>query len=240
MLPGFQKPRGGRPAQKPSSAAFDIYQPSQCPDKHTDRMAWNEHFEQVLWLKYGNFSFDLPLLEGLGPDHCMFKGKDITEHIVELSQLTKELMRLEGWLAALAVDNLTYGSFEAEWKELPVRKKEDLALEGLYRGACSCPPGEYNLIHLLKRIVEHDPTGDRRVKEVFLFKHPYVEHEHRFTDAASDLIKAYLHDSLLLRNVHIVGTLIGVIGAYRGVPRGPSIYVMTSQPIRHGEKAKAR
>jgi hypothetical protein len=123
-----------------------------------------------LWLKYGNFSFHLPLLEGLGPDHCMFKGKDITEYNVELSQLTKELMRLEGWLAALAVDNLTYGSFEAEWKELPVRKKEDLALEGLYRGACSCPPGrdstriicpeltisgligdgEYNLIHLVR------------------------------------------------------------------------------------------
>ncbi|KAJ7339908.1 hypothetical protein DFH08DRAFT_1013441 [Mycena albidolilacea] len=90
--------------------------------------------------------------------------------------------------------------------------------------------GEYNLINLLKRIVDHDPTGDRRVKE----------HEYRFTDAASDVIKAFLHGALLLRNFCIVGTLTGLIEAYHGVPMAPSIPVMTSQPVRHGEEGEAR
>jgi hypothetical protein len=169
MLRGFQKRRGGKPGQKPSKAALDEFLPEKRPNKHTDRVAWNEHFERELRLKYTRFSFNISLPES--SDHWAFKGMDITEHNLSIAQRTKELMHAEGLLAALAVENLTYGSFEAEWKELPVRKKKDLALEALYRGACYCPrdnsrvicpeltitgligDGEYNLINLVRSTV---------------------------------------------------------------------------------------
>jgi hypothetical protein len=66
------------------------------------------------------------------------------------------------------MENLTYGSFEVDWKRLDVKKKKDLVLEGLYRGACAAPrdnsrvscaemtieglvgDGEYNLIRLVR------------------------------------------------------------------------------------------
>jgi hypothetical protein len=162
MLRGFQKRRGGKPGQKPSKAALNEFLPEKRPNKHTDRVAWNEHFERELRLKYTRFSFNISLPES--SDHWAFKGMDITEHNLSIAQRTKELMHAEGLLAALAVENLMYGSFEAEWKELP-------ALEALYRGACYCPrdnscvicpeltiigligDGEYNLINLVHSTV---------------------------------------------------------------------------------------
>jgi hypothetical protein len=32
----------------------------------------------------------------------------------------------------------------------------------------------------------HDPTGNRRAKDFYLFVHPYVEHKHRHSDDAPD------------------------------------------------------
>jgi hypothetical protein len=64
--------------------------------------------------------------------------------------------------------------------------------------------GEYNVINLvsisycsrgdishsvLKWIMAHDPTGNRRAKDLYLFVHPYVEHKHRHSDDAPDLLK---------------------------------------------------
>ncbi|KAJ6526785.1 hypothetical protein B0H19DRAFT_1275623 [Mycena capillaripes] len=140
-----------------------------------------------------------------------------------------------------AIENLVYGTFESEWKELLLEKKREVALEGLYRGACKAPrdnsrvispeltidslvgDGEYNLIHLLNRIIAHDPTGNRRVKGLFLFVHPYVEHEYRRSDEAWDNLKAFIYYCLLLRNHCIVETLIGMLGAYHNHPPEPKI-----------------
>jgi hypothetical protein len=65
-----------------------------------------------------------------------------------------------------------------------------------------------------KRIIAHDPTGNRRVKELFLFVHPYIEHEYRHSDEAPDLLKAFLYCALLYRNFCIVDTLNGILEAY--------------------------
>jgi hypothetical protein len=71
---------------------------------------------------------------------------------------------------------MVYGTFEADWAALDSKKKEKLALEGLYRGACSAPRdnsrvkcpemtvgglagnGEYNLIRLVRPILFHEPA----------------------------------------------------------------------------------
>ena len=76
-------------------------------------------------------------------------------------------MVVEGVLINIALEDLVYGNFESEWKELPLERKKELALEGLYRTAClsprdnsrvNCPEltidsivgiGEYNLINLV-------------------------------------------------------------------------------------------
>ncbi|KAF7358848.1 MSS51-like protein, mitochondrial [Mycena sanguinolenta] len=164
----------------------------------------------------------------------------------------------EGLLIALAIENLSYRNFETEWKKLDLATKKELALEGLYRGACLCPrdnsrvncpeltiknlvgDSNYNLINLLKRIMEHDPTGNRRVKELYIFRHPYVDHEFGIPDDSSDLVKAYIHEHHLLRTYCIVETLMGVLEAYHDVPMAPPIPVKVASRVRHGEEAEER
>ncbi|KAF7358783.1 hypothetical protein MSAN_01217600 [Mycena sanguinolenta] len=237
-------------------AFIDEHLKTERPNKHTDRVAWNAHFELDITLGYAGFSYEnTPLMENeTGHD-----WGEITDINLKIANRTRELMYAEGTLISLALENLRYGNFEKEWLGLRLQKKKDLALEGLYRGACSCPrdnsrvscpeltikglvgDGEYNFISLLKRIVEHDPTGNRRVKEVFLFRHPHVEHQWRFTDTAPDVVKASLYLAQLYRTFCIVETLHGIIDAYHGVPmESTRSDLQTSMPARHGEKAEAR
>ncbi|KAJ7577495.1 hypothetical protein C8J56DRAFT_899125 [Mycena floridula] len=163
----------------------------KCPNKHTSRLASNK------------------------PEDSERKWKPISGDINYPNQWivisTRELMQLEGQLITHAVECLHYGSFEVGWKKMDKERKEEIVLEGLYRGACaaprnnshiSCPEmtikgllgdSEYNLTNLLKRLIEHDPTGNHRAKEVYLFVHPYVEHEYRITEAAPDILRAFIH-----------------------------------------------
>ncbi|KAJ7738114.1 hypothetical protein B0H16DRAFT_1694889 [Mycena metata] len=97
-----------------------------------------------------------------------------------------------------------------EWQGLDLQRRRDFALEGFYRGACGafrdnsrvmCPEltidnlvgdGEYNLINLLKKIMKHDPTGNRRVKELFLFPHHIVDKEFAATQDMPTTVRALL------------------------------------------------
>jgi hypothetical protein len=207
-------------------------------------------FERELALKYTCFSYMFPAVETSKECAWSWQTNTITDLNLSVAQRTKELMRMEGLLVAIALENLVYGAFESEWKELAAERKKELVLEGLYRGSCCSPrensrvicpeltidgltgDGEYNLIHLvsifttgivdvalilslqLKRIIAHDPTGNRRVKELFLFVHPYIEHEYRYSEEAPDLLKAFLYHALLLRNFCIVDTLHAILEAH--------------------------
>ncbi|KAJ6492128.1 hypothetical protein C8R45DRAFT_1073480 [Mycena sanguinolenta] len=238
-------------------ALIDLHLKSERPNKHTDREAWNDHFEFDIELTYGKFSYDsekYPLLENM-------KGHDwgdVTWLNLSIANRAKELMDAEGPLIAQALQNLRYGDFEKKWQGLSLQKKNDLALEGLYRGACNCPrdnsrmscpeltisslvgDGEYNFINLLKRIVEHDPTGNRRVRELFLFRHPYVEHQFRYTDSASEAAKAGLYLIQIYRTFCIVETLREMLDAYKhGVKMNFMVPIQTALPVCHGEKAEA-
>ncbi|KAJ7610588.1 hypothetical protein DFH06DRAFT_173738 [Mycena polygramma] len=206
------------------------------PNKHTHRVEWNKHFERDIARNYSPYTFPSELYEN--SKHLAWSLKysnmgDLNQH---MAGTTKEIMHHEGGLIALALEKITYGSFEKDWASLDSKKKEELVLEGLYRGACgaprdnsriSCPEmtvgglagdGKYNLIRLLKRLIEHDPTGSGVVNELFLFSHPYTDHQFRHTEAASDRVKADLHQAVLLRNYYIVETLRGVLDAYDNVP----------------------
>ncbi|KAJ7431936.1 hypothetical protein B0H11DRAFT_2128180 [Mycena galericulata] len=146
-------------------------------------------------------------------------------------------MDREGSLIALALDKLVYGTFEVDWAKLDMKKKEEIVLEGLYRGACAamrdnsrsiCPEmtinglagdGEYNLISMLKRLIAHDPTASRRVKTVFLFTHPYIRDD--TNDLGTDFSSGMCYYSTLLRTYYIVETLRGIVDAYYDIPAGP-------------------
>ncbi|KAF7358791.1 MSS51-like protein, mitochondrial [Mycena sanguinolenta] len=238
-------------------ALIDLHLKSERPNKHTDRVAWNDHFEFDIELTYGKFSYEskqFPLLENI-------KGHDwgdITWLNLNIANRAKELMHSEGVLISQSLENLHYGDFERKWQGLPLEKKKDLALEGLYRGACNCPwdngrkscpeltisslvgDGEYSFINLLKRIVEHDPTGNRRVRELFRFRHPYVDHQFRSSDSATEAAKAGLYLIQIYRTFCIVETLKGILNAYHGVKMTSMVPIQTALPVRHGEKAEAR
>lgn len=64
------------------------------------------------------------------------------------------------------------------------------------------------------RLIEQNPTGNLRMKEPYLFIHPYAAHESRTSKAAPDVLKGYIYHSVLLRNFYIVDTLIGILEAY--------------------------
>lgn len=148
----------------------DQYEKTERPNKHTDRVAWNEHFERGLSLKYDNFSYPSGLLEDQPNIKWVVECLDIAELNQEVARVVKEIMVAEGELIGLALDDVVYGNFEAGWKALDPEKKKEIVLEGLYRGACtaprdnsriSCPEmtiagllgdGEYNLINLVRRI----------------------------------------------------------------------------------------
>ncbi|KAJ7690989.1 hypothetical protein B0H17DRAFT_1201339 [Mycena rosella] len=73
-------------------------------------------------------------------------------------------------------------------------------------------------------IVAHDPTGNLRVKSLYLFPHPAVEHEYsRYTreypnSGALEDLRAFEYLRIVQRNLYIVQTLIGILEAYTGKP----------------------
>ncbi|KAJ6492064.1 hypothetical protein C8R45DRAFT_1212913 [Mycena sanguinolenta] len=192
------------------------------PNKHADRVTWNNHFECDIAVRCALFSYDDPPL---------LQNHDVGA--VGLSDITEFNLRIAG--------NLKYGKLEIEWNELELAKKKDLALEGLYRGAClsprdnsriNCPEltiksligdSEYNLLNMLKKIMEHDSTGNRRVKELYLFRHPQVDSQFRTTDESSEVVKAFMHEHQLLCTFCIVETVKGVVDAYYNVPMPPPV-----------------
>ncbi|KAJ7844065.1 hypothetical protein B0H13DRAFT_2364465 [Mycena leptocephala] len=232
---------------KPIVQAYKEIEGKERPSKYTHQTA----------LRYTCYSYTLRPIETWEECEWSWSTNTITDLNLGIAQRTKELMRDEGLLVAIAVENLVYGNFESEWKELDLERKRELVLEGLYRGSCCSPrensreicpeltieglvgDGEYNLINLLRRIIAHDPTGNRRVKELFLFVHPYIEHEYRHSDEAPDLLKAFLYRSILYRNFCIVDTLTGVLEAYNNLPTPPMIPMKFHNSL-HDEDRTAR
>ncbi|KAJ6571187.1 hypothetical protein B0H19DRAFT_1064303 [Mycena capillaripes] len=155
-----------------------------------------------------------------------------------MSLRIKEIMRKESELIVIALDDLVYGTFEADWATLDTKRKEELILEGLYRADCaaprdnsrtSCPEmtisglagdGEFNLIRMLKRLIDHDPPRNGRVKSLFLFAHPYVDHEDRYSNAAPDLLKRSCITARSSENF-TTETLFGILEAYHDRPAIP-------------------
>ncbi|KAJ7458571.1 hypothetical protein FB451DRAFT_1273482 [Mycena latifolia] len=227
------------------------------PNKHTDRVAWNSHFEFEILLKYTSYAYIFPAIEQVPEVDWSWQCSDITELNQKIAREIKEIMRDEGKLVAIAVENLL-GTFGSDWNALDGEKKEEIALDGLYRGACAatrdnsrviCPEmtikgligdGEYSLINMLRRIIAHDPTGNGRVKELYLFEHPYVQHEYRCSDDAPDLLKAFLYRAILLRNSYIVETLLGVLQSYLDRPPAPNWPAKVYCSLRNEERAEAK
>ncbi|KAJ7184970.1 hypothetical protein C8R46DRAFT_1300677 [Mycena filopes] len=220
------------------------------PNRETHRVEWNAHYERQLLNKYGSGDRSP---EAIAPEDNTslpswgYQSGDIEVINHEIALQTRELMRWEGALINLALDLIAYRTFEKDWVALESTRREELVLEGLYRGAAACPEdnrdacpeltigglvgdGEYNLIHLLKRLIDHDPTGDGSVKEPFFFAHPYVDCELRCPGSASDILKARVHLTVLIRNLCIVHTLLGTLKAHCNLPVRE---LALSKPVRN-------
>ncbi|KAJ7259729.1 hypothetical protein C8J57DRAFT_1339037 [Mycena rebaudengoi] len=218
------------------------------PNKHTDRVGWNQHFEREISLEFSDPHAFKPLNENPNA-WWICKHFDIADLNQEIACLSKAIVQAERNLVYTAMENIT---FETDWKILDMKKKKDLVLEGLYRGACaaprdnsrvSCPEmsiqglvgdGEYNLISLLKRIIAHDPTATFADKGPFMFVHPYAERKFRTSDSSPETLKAFLYQLVLLRNLYIVETLFGILEAYVVVAKFSDHHLNS----RHSERKK--
>ncbi|KAJ7239061.1 hypothetical protein C8J57DRAFT_1246108 [Mycena rebaudengoi] len=158
------------------------------PNKHTDRVAWNKHVEHELSQKYDSFSYSTKPLE---------------------EQPT--IMRTEGDLIRLALDDLVYGTLEADWAAMDVLRKEELV-----RFACPkmtighlAGDGEYNFVRMC-------------------------------SDAAPDFVKAALYWKSLLRTFYIVNTLLGILYAYHDRPAPPIHLPKATLLLRTEERKQDR
>ncbi|KAJ7064480.1 hypothetical protein C8F01DRAFT_1127018 [Mycena amicta] len=230
----------------------DEHQRSKRPDKHTKLVEWNEHFEREIAFKYRRFEgsalgFHIPE-QVYG--HMLRTSE--SEDIVYLNQLLadygREMLVAEGQLVMRAVDCLVDRGMKAEWSGFTRKKRAELVLEGLYRGACQSPrdnsrdccpemtiagltgDGEFALIRMLEGIVAHDPTGNGRVKELYFFKHPSTANEFVAKNNAPEHVKAHLRYAEILRNIFIVKTLVGILEAYVGHPREPVLRANIYKP----------
>ncbi|KAJ7259756.1 hypothetical protein C8J57DRAFT_1471947 [Mycena rebaudengoi] len=178
------------------------------PNKHTDRVGWNQHFERAVSLEFSD-SYAIKPFEERRDTDWICKNADLGGLNQDIAHLSREIITVERSLINSAMENLTYGSFELDWKRLGVKTKKDFILEGLYpemtiEGLVG--DGEYNLIRLLERIIAYDPTATFRGKGPFIFLHPYIEHRSRTSDSCPAILKAYLYHGALLRNYYIVET----------------------------------
>jgi hypothetical protein len=154
--------------------AYKEIEGTERPSKYAHRVAWNDYFERELALGYTCYSYTLRPMETWDECEWSWSTNTITDLNLSIAQRTEELMRDEGLLVAIAVENIVYGNFESQWKELDLERKRELALEGLYRGSCCSPrensrvicpeltiegligDGEYNLINLVRTLYYSD------------------------------------------------------------------------------------
>ncbi|KAJ7020060.1 hypothetical protein C8F04DRAFT_311786 [Mycena alexandri] len=217
-------------------------EPSAPPlDKHIDREGWNAYYEKEVTAEYARMSADYPRFEDSPAQEKYWKACGTIADIKQRNDYNgKMLMHEEGILIAVAIENLHDGNFAAEWKGLAADKKKELVIEGVYRAVCvadrdltrlTCPEltvkglsggGKYGLIKMLERVIAHDPTGNLRVSNMYLFSHPQVDHELSFTEKAPDLLKTVIQSLILARNWLIVKTLVGILEAHRNEP--PTIH----------------
>ncbi|KAJ7111642.1 hypothetical protein C8R43DRAFT_1159390 [Mycena crocata] len=197
---------------------------------------WNWHFESAYQKKYG-LNADIQAWKDENMDLVILGFVGDLRACCQLIALSSQiLLRVEGELIALAMDQLVDGDFEAKWVALQVETKQDYVLDGLVRAAFKVPEEsrfdcpemslfgligdeEYNLINLLKAIIAHDPSGNLRVKSLYLFSHPGVSDEYPYTrENAPDDFRASCYLSIVKRNLYIVATLTGILEAYAGKP----------------------
>ncbi|KAJ7642089.1 hypothetical protein FB45DRAFT_1126368 [Roridomyces roridus] len=242
-------PRTHVPGRKSQPRRPARRQPPPRPDRHTDRVGWNMWFETELALKYDSFKYGGPRIEDLPA--AQWKCHTIQFQNLEIAGRTEELMKTESDVIELALKDIRFGSFEKHWGALSVERKREFALEALYRGSCACPAdnlrllcpelriegligdGEYNFINLLKRLMAHSPTGTRYIHDVFLFEHPYVSHEFRYSPMAPDLLKAWVRSNILYRNFCIVDTLLGLLDIYHRRPFIPTTECQKKDWAKH-------
>ncbi|KAJ7876703.1 hypothetical protein B0H14DRAFT_2568093 [Mycena olivaceomarginata] len=97
----------------------------------------------------------------------------------------------------IALAGVVHGDIKADWTALKMEKKRELMLEGLYRGACAAPRNN--------------------TTELFLFAHPFVDHELWHTDSVPDELEAQMYIAGLLHNFYILETLFSILQAFLGL-----------------------
>ncbi|KAJ7494001.1 hypothetical protein FB451DRAFT_1491593 [Mycena latifolia] len=221
------------------------------PLKHLYPSDWNWHFQRAYRQKYGpDADLEAWKRENFDLGHFSYL-EDLRGCNQEIDATSKVLLEAEGLLVGLAIEQLD-GGFEAAWTALEVERKQDLGVDGLVRAAFKvreesrfdCPEmslfgliddGEYNLINLLKAIIAHDPTGNLRVKSLYLFSHPEVEREYGYIHKPNipEGLRAFGYLRIIQRNLYIVQALIGVLEAYAGKP-APKVSAAEERAAKEG------
>jgi hypothetical protein len=96
------------------------------PDKHTDRVGWNESWEHDLWFNYSHFKAAFPTKE--------LKNHKLSASILEPQN--REICILQQDLYDLTIEKIATDDFDKKWKKLKQAEREVHVLEGLYKVSC--------------------------------------------------------------------------------------------------------
>jgi hypothetical protein len=96
------------------------------PNKHADRIRWNESWERDL--KKSNYGSSRRVISFTGP------GSDDLADVA-----TSEVCQLQQDLCEYAVGHITNDDFAEQWKTLPQPRREELVLDALFQTSCAEP-----------------------------------------------------------------------------------------------------
>lgn len=103
------------------------------PDKDTDRVGWNASWERELTSIYSRNTSLPPATRGLPPAQLRLSTTPVFRAGVLV--YTKEICNLQRDLSSQASVRFATDDFEQKWKGLPLEKREEYALEGIWRTA---------------------------------------------------------------------------------------------------------
>jgi hypothetical protein len=106
------------------------------PDKHTDRLAWERSWESDLSTFYNRPQQDLSRFTWDPPSPQLLSLLGTSGHLLQQEQKTREICTLQSDIARAVVPAYVSDGFEYRWKALPLQRRRELVLEGLYRASC--------------------------------------------------------------------------------------------------------
>lgn len=132
--------------------------PDDLPDKHTNRLAWEECWERDFKRNYSPETLSGVTLTDHYPPSFIDGFEPITSGVI-LEDLRHCILHVRERIVQNFVTAAGQDNFEEKWRELDPQRRKEIVLEGVYQ-TCTEPLLEYFRVSCPDSTVEHLSSGD--------------------------------------------------------------------------------